>query len=84
MHRDPAPKTDPLPLLDWEEELGRLLALRFRDRARTALAAGEWSLDDLEDAIAGAERRLTTRQRRAFWEALTTDPELAELASSLG
>lgn len=84
VHDESAPPADTLPLLDWEEELGRLLALRFRDRAKAALGAGDWSLDDLEDGIACAERRLTAPQRRAFWEALTTDPELAELASSLG
>jgi hypothetical protein len=83
VHRDDAPQTDTLPLLDWERELGGLLAIRFGDRAKAALGAGEWDLDDLEDALPGAERRLTPPQRRALWEALTTDPELAQLASSL-
>jgi hypothetical protein len=82
MRRDAATGTDPLPLGDWEDELGLLLAHRFRARAKAALEAGTWSLDDLEDGIAHAERRLTAGQREALWQALTTDPELAELASS--
>jgi hypothetical protein len=83
MSRDRA-HADPFRLADWEDELGRLSSHRFAARAKAALASGEWSRNDLEDAIAGAERRLTSRQCRALWQALTTDPELAELASSLG
>jgi hypothetical protein len=74
----------PLPLTDWEDELGRLAAHRLCAQARDELAAGGWDAEDLEAAIERAERRLTGRQRELLWHALTSDPELSDLAASAG
>ena len=69
------------PLTDWEDELGRLVAHRLRTRATRALAAGEWTTADFEDAIDATERRLTPHQRELLWEALTADDELGAAAA---
>lgn len=70
-----------LPLEDWEDEIGRMAAHRLRQCAKERLAAGSWSGEELEDAIADAERRLTPRQREILWSTLTVDRDLGALAA---
>ncbi|WP_217914805.1 hypothetical protein [Miltoncostaea marina] len=71
-----------LPLDAWEDELGRMAAHRLRQRAKEQLAAGAWSGEELEDAIAAAERRLTRPQLETLWATLTSDRELSGLCAA--
>ena len=73
-----------LPLDVWEDEVGRMSAHRLRQRAKEQLAAGLWSGDDLEEAIAAAERRLTPPQLETLWATLTADRELGALCATGG
>lgn len=77
----PLPDPDGIPLAEWEDAVGRIVAHRLRARATDRLAAGSWDGDDLEDAIEAAESRATARQRILIWEALTGDPVLSALAA---
>ena len=71
-----------LPLDVWEDEVGRMAAHRLRQRAKEQLAAGAWTGDDLEEAMAAAERRLTPRQLEMLWATLTGDRELGTLCAA--
>lgn len=70
-----------LPLGDWEDELGRLMAHRLRTRATERLGAGDWGAAEFEEAIDSAERRMTVRQRELLWRTLTDDRQLGAAAS---
>lgn len=67
------------PVMDWEDELARLLAHRLRARATERLAAREWAATDFEDAVEALERRMSARQRELLWETLTEDAQLGGL-----
>lgn len=72
------------PLAEWERQFDAASAARLVDGAVAALRERRWRASDLEGAIERWERRLTAAQRDRLWATILRDPELAELAATIG